>query len=194
MGGGSSDAAAALKILNLMIQKPLGVSRLKEIGKRIGSDVPFFFESPAALISGSGETVKTVESPRVMNFVIVQPDIEISTADAYRWVDESGITKDGFKRSEDLKAVYYGQLSGFNKFNNDFTAVLCERYASFENIIRLLYENGAVYSNITGSGSAVYGLFESVKMAENAEKMLKNRYKFVQKIKSLDRIPNAILE
>lgn len=194
MGGGSSDAAAALKALNELFDRPLPFEILKDIAKRTGSDVPFFLSGPAVLAGGKGGKIKRLFNPRALNFVVVRPEIDISTSLAYGWLDESDLTVNSFMDSDNISGIYYGDLKGYNRFYNSFTDILCEKYEIFSNTLSLLNESGAVYSNITGSGSAVFGLYNSEGEAEYAQKKLKNSYKFVQKINSLDRIPIAILE
>lgn len=193
LGGGSSDAAAALKIMNFMFDTDFDDIHLAEIGSRIGSDVPFFLTAPAAFISGRGEKVKGIEAVE-HDFVLIHPQVEISTAEAYAWLDSSVVKRAAFLSEERICEVYKGDCSAYNEFSNDFSYELNERFNVFPEIDSALKQQGAVYSSITGSGSAVFGLFESAAEAENAQKNLQNKYKFVQKIKSLDRIPYAILE
>ena len=193
MGGGSSDAAAALKLMNLLFDTRYDDSRLADIGGRIGSDVPFFFDSPAALIGGRGESVNGIKAVG-LDLVAVHPGIGVSTGEAYRWVDELEEPRPDFISDERIIEIYNGNRDGYREFRNDFTGVLKQRYDVFGDIISDLEGEGAAYANVTGSGSAVFGLFESGAEAAKAEKNLQNRYKFVQKIKSLDRIPYAILE
>ena len=193
LGGGSSDAAAALAMINLMSGTPFTTDELSVIGSKIGSDVPFFLNGPAAVISSRGEDIKNTEA-RILNFILVLPDINVSTADAYRWIDESKTKESVFLSFDEIIDIYKGDLKGFSKFKNDFTDVLVEKNNVFSKVIDDIYSAGAVFGNVTGSGSAVFGLFENEESTRNAEKKLQNRYKFVQKIKSLDRIPYAILE
>ena len=194
MGGGSSDAAAALMGLNQLMGEPLSDKDLRRIGCSLGSDVPFFLGTPAVIAGGRGEVIHRNLTPRVLDFLVIYPEIKISTAEAYRWVDESASVRNAFADCDELSDIYEGELTGFNAYTNDFAEVLCGRFSEFNTVLKELNDCGAVFSNITGSGSAVFGLFENTKAAEEAEKKLKNSYKFVQKIKSLDRIPIAILE
>lgn len=169
-------------------------AELAVIAAQIGSDVPFFLSSPAAVISGRGEQINRMQNERVLNFVLINPGIDISTAEAYRWIDDS-IERDAtFLSDEKIIGIFKDGLNGYRGFKNDFYGVLETRFDVFSHLTDELYKAGAVYSNVTGSGSAVFGLFESLKDAEKAENKLQNRFKFVQKIKSLDRIPYAILE
>ena len=193
LGGGSSDAAAALKILNLLFETGFSNKQLEKIGSRLGSDIPFFFNGPAALIGGRGDVIKGIE-PRRNDFLLINPEVEISTADAYRWVDNSPGRKPRFLTEERMLEIYTGNTDDWCNFTNDFSPVLKERYNIFSDIEDSLSGAGAVYRSITGSGSAVFGLFRGALEVKEAEKTLQNEYKFVQKIKSLDRIPYAILE
>lgn len=193
LGGGSSDAAAALKSMNMLFNVFSEVE-LAVIAAQTGSDVPFFLSFPAALIGGRGEQIKRLNNARELYFVLINPGVDISTADAYGWIDSCGYRDTVFLSDELISGVYNGSLSGYRMFINDFADVLEARFDIFSAMIDELYKSGAVYSNVTGSGSAVFGMFESLKEAETAENKLKNRYKFVQRIKSLDRIPYAILK
>ncbi len=194
LGGGSSDAAAALTALNMLFEYPLSDDELIETGARAGSDVPFFLSSAAAVVSGRGDEVEPVTDIRTLDFVVVNPGIEVSTSEAYAWLDKQELKRAGFKTGNEISRIFNGDLKGFAEYTNDFGVELEKRYPVFNEVFDQLYENGAVYCNVSGSGSAVYGLFENENTAGFAAKSLENRYKFVQKIKSLDRIPYAILE
>ena len=193
LGGGSSDAAAALRILNLLCETGFNDDELADMGSRIGSDVPFFIKYPAAVIGGRGEKIKGIEAEK-LDFILLQPDVEVSTKEAYGWVDENRKDVPPFMSQERIIEIYRGKEEEWRHFGNDFSAALKNRYDIFLQMEKSLNDLGAVFCSVTGSGSAVFGLFKSSSDAENAEKTLQNRYKFVQKIKSLDRIPNAILK
>jgi len=194
MGGGSSDAAFALSGLNSLFETGLTRGQLCSMGAGLGSDVPFFLSGPAAVVTGRGEYVNEIENPKILHFVIINPELRVSTADAYRWIDESENSEADFLENEQINRIYHSGIEHAADFCNDFTPVLIERYPAFGVAINDLKNAGAAYSNVTGSGSVVFGLFFSQKEAENACNALKSRYKFVRKIKSLDRIPYAILK
>ena len=194
LGGGSSDAAAVLKAMNLLTEGYFNSDELAGIAGRIGSDVPFFLTSPAALIGGRGERIKEMTQARKQSYVIIHPEIGISTAEAYGWLDSDGSCRKTFYTDDEIIGIYQEDISGYGRFFNDFSKVLHDRYTEFDKAVSSLYKYGAQYSSVTGSGSAVFGLFGSCEDAENAEKQLQNEYKFAQKINSLDRIPYAILE
>ncbi len=194
LGGGSSDAAAAIRAMDMLYDTNLGTERMLSIAEKIGSDVPFFISAPAAVIEGRGEKITPLNKYKELNLVVVQPDVKISTGEAYGWIDLLNRKQISFLENEKITDLYLGDLSGYSGFRNDFETVLFKRFDVFERIIGSLREAGAARGGVTGSGSAVYGVFESPEMAENARKSLVNEHKFVQKIKSLDRIPYAILE
>ncbi|MBI9106922.1 MAG: 4-(cytidine 5'-diphospho)-2-C-methyl-D-erythritol kinase [Spirochaetales bacterium] len=194
MGGGSSDAACVLTGLNLLFETGFTVNQLCSMGEKLGSDIPFFLTGPAAVVKGRGEDVSEILNPRVLHFVVINPEIRVSTPEAYSWVDQSAEDETVFLDDEQMSRIYNADLEQFAGFQNDFAPVLAGRYPVFGRVIDELEAAGAVYSNVTGSGSVVFGLFTGRKSAGKAYETLKTKYKYVQKIKSLDRIPYAILE
>ncbi len=194
MGGGSSDAAAVLKALNYLEGNPLRLEQLMEIGAGLGSDIPLFFSSPYSLIKGRGENVKALDFKGIYNILVIQPDVQISTGGAYSKLARTAEYPELFLPDETMIKVLPAAGLYRTSFCNDFLAAVSDGNDIFSNIISNLYAQGACYSNLTGSGSVVFGLFDCEKNAEKAYKALKCEYKFVQKIKSLDRIPYAILE
>src|SRR6056297_4138164 len=88
LGGGSSDAAAMLRLLQLIHPIKLERSRLLRIAAELGSDVPFFLHSSSALVEGRGEIIKAIETPAAWNCVVVKPDIDVATGEAYALLDE----------------------------------------------------------------------------------------------------------
>ena len=193
LGGGSSDAAAVLKGMNELYQTGFSLKQLSEISEKIGSDVPFFLYAPAAIVEGRGEIVKNVENPEILNIVVVKPDFPVSTGSAYKLVDEYGL-KSNFLDDKEILSIYHSRGLSKEDFSNDFDIVLSKKIDTFNLIKNCLYQSGAYFSSITGSGSVVFGLYREEKNAEKAAEQLKKQYNFVQKIKSLDRIPYAILE
>lgn len=153
-----------------------------------------FLSAPAAVVAGRGEHVERLQKPRELYFVILNPEYSVSTADAYRWLDEASGCRPAFISRDEIIRIYSGDLIDFDTFQNDFTPVLAGRYPVYSKAIEDLKNAGALYSNVTGSGSMVFGLFRGPEEAEIAFKSLKSKYNYAQKIKSLDRIPYAILE
>ncbi len=171
LGGGSSDAAATLRLLAEGWRLDASDEALREIAAAIGSDVPFFLLSePAAYATGRGEKLEPLTDaagdPYGLPFalVVVAPEEQVATAEAYGWVtpnDENRPDLRAVVRSNDL-ARWRAELV------NDFEAPVLERHPSIRAAKGLLAEAGAGYAALSGSGSAVFGVFESGAAAEAA--------------------------
>lgn len=199
LGGGSSDAAAMLKCLDLASvrsgRKPLGPKGLKKIAESLGSDVPFFLEGPAALGEGRGEKLTLISLPREYPLVLVRPDPDIATGEAYDYLDKSKNRSDPDPAAEDLVRSFSEETPdtwGTLGFYNSFTPVMCVKYPEIESLIDDLYQKGSAYANMSGSGSAVYGVFLEKKTAEEAAENLKKMRKKVWKLKMLASAPEAV--
>lgn len=175
LGGGSADAAFTLLALNTLFSLGLSKDHLAEIAGRIGADCPFFIYNTPMLAEGTGTTLSHLDVPKVkgISLLIIKPDIHISTARAY-----SGVTPGQPKVpiteiiADDIE-LWKGNLV------NDFEESLKCDYPEFEEIKHSLYNHGAIYASLSGSGSAVYGMFRDVKMAENARKMFEGMSTFI---------------
>lgn len=157
LGGGSSDAAAVLRGLCTLWDLELGNKELQNLALSIGSDVPFFLDARPSIGRRRGEVLEdsglTCESFPYWILVVV-PDLHISTVTAYARVqaEESG--------RPDLTALLAGDISFWkNHLINDFERRTFDLYPQLGEIKRRLYEAGAMYASMSGSGSALYGLF-----------------------------------
>ena len=112
LGGGSSDAAAVLRGLNSLFGYPLSSVQLHELAAGLGSDVPFFLHGPAALMSGRGEKLQDLVPRDDFLLVLVYPDLSVSTAAAYRWLDEDEGRDRRSSLPEDLKIQFEETASG----------------------------------------------------------------------------------
>lgn len=156
LGGGSSDAAAALVGLARLWQPDIAVADLVALGKQLGADVPFFFAGGTALGSGRGDEIEPLADLPPIGVLLVFPSFEISTADAYRWVDEEReqvgqVGQAGLAR---------GRRIGEIEIANDFEPVVAARHPQVTAIVTDLLETGAAAAAMTGSGSTLFGLFE----------------------------------
>ncbi len=181
LGGGSSDAAYVLYNINKINDFPLDNNQIMKIAEKNGSDIPFFLKAVTALVKGRGEEIYPVKADLTDFFlVLVCPDFKISTKDAYNLFDSR---KSSEYESFELTVSEISQLLEKDPkewgFFNSFTPVLTEENKVFEDIFLELNNSGCRYCNITGSGSAVYGIFSSIKDAENAVNKLKNKFPFV---------------
>jgi 4-diphosphocytidyl-2-C-methyl-D-erythritol kinase len=158
LGGGSSDAAAVLLALNALTGRPLPLNRLCELGASLGSDVPFFLLGGAAVGIGRGtELFPLPDSPSQFGLLAV-PDVAVSTAGAYAALSPRLTTK-----SQENKIVSFQSLvwdrGVSNSGCNDFEAVVFERHRRLARLKRRLLDAGASTALMTGSGSAIFGLF-----------------------------------
>ncbi|MBR1766474.1 MAG: 4-(cytidine 5'-diphospho)-2-C-methyl-D-erythritol kinase [Bacteroidales bacterium] len=160
LGGGSSDAAFTLKLLN---QKYLGLSDpiLTEHAKQLGADCPFFIRNRVAYATGIGDNLKRLRgfSLRGYRIVIEMPEGEhISTKEAYQNLDTSLFN---IPRPDLCKAVKQPVEEWRNLIINDFEASVFPAHPAVANLKEDMYRRGAVYASMSGSGAAVFGIFPS---------------------------------
>ncbi len=191
LGGGSSDAAAALRILNRKIPG-LETSDLEEIAGELGSDVPYCLQGGLAICEERGELIEQV--PGRLDYYIVAANcgIHIDTGWAYRQLERENkriIHQEEHERKKELirKAATEGKIAIIkDHLKNDFQ----EKVFEFHRDVAIIYENmirmKAEYATMTGSGSTVLGLFNDRATAEKAAEFLKKRVPFtiVSKIMS----------
>jgi len=187
LGGGSSDAAAALLALNKLAAFPCRREDLLEMAAFLGSDVPFFiYETPAARVTGRGERILPLDAPKLF-LVLVSPGFSSDTSAAYKLFDEE---KRIYKPSNDdigelLKEGVFDEKV-YSHFTNDFLSVFPEPEKSIYNeIIAKLRESGAQYANLSGSGSACFGVFADREQARKAADVLRGKWRFVQDCSTL---------
>lgn len=154
LGGGSSDASSLLIGLNCLFNLDLNVSQLSRLSALIGSDCPFFIENRPSLVSGRGEIIQPIDERLQDHYLLVaHPGFAISTKDAFEGIKPK-------KRAIDLLPVYQGPMTEWKQgLGNDFEDGIFNRHPELRKIKETLYAMGAVYASLTGSGSAVYGLF-----------------------------------
>lgn len=154
LGGGSSDAATILKSLNRHLYLEISDEKLKEISLELGSDCPFFIESNPAFAEGRGELLTPVKPlPEGLHILLVNPGIHINTREAYSYCTPK-------QPDTNLKELYILDISEWkNLIINDFEELIFKKHPQIAAIKKKLYEMGAVYSSMSGSGSIVYGIF-----------------------------------
>jgi len=178
LGGGSSDAAAVLMALNRLLFGEMADERLLSIAARIGADVPFFLYRRPCAARGIGEILTPVEIPDSITALVVVPRFPINTAGAYKAFDDaaydagpeidfSPMLKKLIKSPENVRKSVY----------NDFEPVLFPIYPKLQEIKNRIYAENPLYASLSGSGSAVYGLFKSDKTAQNAAKSFSGAFR-----------------
>ena len=155
LGGGSSDASEILKLLNRLFDLKISKNKLEEYALILGSDCPFFIENKVAIAEGRGEKLKTT-SLNLKNWylVLVNPNIHVSTKEAYAGIKPEALTFDLEKTLLETPVENWEGL-----ISNQFEGHILENYPEIKNVKETLYRQGASYASMTGSGSTVYALF-----------------------------------
>lgn len=175
LGGGSSDAAAVLRGLRALYAPNMTDTRLEKMAENLGSDVPFFIRGGTALATGRGEKLEALPKMPQCWLVIVKPEESHSTAAMYAAID-SAESRSGSDSRIVLEGLNSGDLAKIAAgLSNDFQQVLPEGSA-IPAIVETLRQQGALNAQMTGSGSAVFGLFHRREDAEVAASVLKEDY------------------
>lgn len=154
LGGGSSDGAFMLKLLNRMFELKLDSVRLKGYAVRLGADCPFFVDNMPAFATGIGDTLTPVGMDlSSYRLVIVKPPVAVNTGMAYKSIVPLIPAKSVTEIVSQPVETWRGELS------NDFEKPVFEMFPEIMDVRDKLYEKGAVYAAMSGSGSAVFGLF-----------------------------------
>lgn len=162
LGGGSADGAFTLKLLNQLNKLNLSNQQLENYAKKLGSDCAFFIENKPKYCIEKGDVFEDINLNLSGKYlVLINPNIHISTAEAYANVKPQKPTKN-------LKEIIKQPIETWKELViNDFEKSLFPKYPIIENIKQKLYDLGVHYASMTGSGSTVYGLFET---EQNLEK------------------------
>ncbi len=155
LGGGSSDAAFTLKCLDSIFNLGLSAGQLKDYAAQIGSDCAFFIENVSAIAKSRGEVLESADlSLKGKYIVIVCPDINVSSKQAFAGINPKPYT-------EDIKKVLPATGLWKEQLHNQFEDTIFHLHPVLGTIKNLLYEKGAFYASMSGSGSAVFGIFEN---------------------------------
>ena len=188
LGGGSSDASSFIQSLDNLFGTKLDFSSLNQLAGKVGSDVFFFthalnadgrkryshFEPYAAYVEGRGELVRQIECRNDFSVVLVLPGVSVSTKTAYGLVDRE-MEKCGFIQGENPESIYRKKICDWN-FVNDFTVPVAREYVQVASALEKLKKSGAVFADMSGSGSTVFGVFDDKSDALKAKKMLEREY------------------
>jgi 4-diphosphocytidyl-2-C-methyl-D-erythritol kinase len=162
LGGGSSDGAFTLNILNELFELKIDIKKLKEYALELGSDCPFFIENKPAIATGRGEHLKIIDLDlKGYHLALHNPGIHISTQEAYSGVVPS-------HPSNSIESILHQSISDWkDKLFNDFEASIFRNHPGVKLVKDEMYEAGALYSSMTGSGSTVYGIFDKLPPENN---------------------------
>jgi 4-diphosphocytidyl-2-C-methyl-D-erythritol kinase len=154
LGGGSADAAFTLKMVNDFFSLHINNDELKHYAAQLGADCPFFIDNKPAFATGTGDELQTINLDlSEYKIVILKPAFSVSTLEAYKNIQP---------KQPDFNLAELTQLpleEWKNRVVNDFEKSVFPNYPQIKNLKEKLYKLGAVYASMSGSGSAVFGLF-----------------------------------
>jgi 4-diphosphocytidyl-2-C-methyl-D-erythritol kinase len=157
LGGGSSDAVSMIKMLNRIFSLETNEEQLIEYAGRLGSDCPFFFKNTPQYASEKGDKLEPVNlSLSGYYLFLIIPDIQISTRFAYQGVTPK---KSDFSLKKCIEETPVKEWK--NHIKNDFEEHIFEHHTGLKKLKDMLYDSGAVFASMSGSGAAIYGIFES---------------------------------
>jgi len=161
LGGGSADAAATIMGCNVLFNLGLSKQEMAVLGLKLGSDIPFFFSSGQALISGRGEIIKESTFPIDYHLVLVNPNISVSTASSYS-VLKRGLTN--FKNPFNLAPCRTVEelVEQLRLCGNDFEEVHLKSFEVLQRIKDELLQLGALLVRMSGSGPTMFGIFKDL--------------------------------
>ena len=162
LGGGSSDAACMIKLLNDKFSLGLSTERMEEYAVKLGADCAFFIRNKPVFATGIGNLFEPVElSLKGYHIILIKPDIFVSTRDAFAEIKP-------VRPAVSLKEIVKQPMETWkNSMKNDFEDSVFKKFPEIAAIKDELYDLGAVYAAMSGSGSSVYGIFKAP--VENVE-------------------------
>lgn len=159
LGGGSSDAAFMIRLLDERFRLNIGNPEMEKYAARLGADCAFFIEAEPAYAEGIGDKLMTVDGPKGnLNgyyLAIVKPDIAVSTKEAYAAITPTATSKSCREIVRQPIETWKEELV------NDFEAPIFKLHPELAEIKEKLYQQGAKYAAMSGSGSALFGIFET---------------------------------
>lgn len=173
MGGGSSDAAAIIKLLKTLAGDSSDFYA-ERTALELGADIPFLLRGGTARMEGIGEQLTQLEGDLpVWHYLLIKPDYAIATKDAYAAVDRSDYMNERFDQERFIRAMYASHAEGMQFYGgNDFLPVISET-ADLSMWKRKLLETGPLLADLSGSGSTLFAAYETQKGAESARLALK---------------------
>jgi 4-diphosphocytidyl-2-C-methyl-D-erythritol kinase len=175
LGGGSSDCAVALMGFARLWGIRLSIAELVDMGTQLGSDVPFFFYGGTAIGTGRGTAIQDCAQFEEKHMLIVTPDVDVSTAAAFKLLDAPRLTKSRAKRILKL-CCQEGQTSDSQQKQpvNDFERVVFDLEPEIRRVKEKLIECGANQVMLSGSGASVFGIFENEETRQATLKALQD--------------------
>ncbi len=165
LGGGSSDAAFMIKLLDKLFKLNLTSEKILELTKSIGADCSFFIRNKPAFVSGIGDKLEDINNFSLKNhkIILVKPDINLNTGKIYSLVEPK-------EKKFDLKNLFNIPIKEWkNMVFNDFEKVIFRQYPQIADLKQDLYKKGALFASMSGSGSSVFGIFNKNTIIEKKD-------------------------
>lgn len=155
LGGGSADAAFMLKLLDQLFELHLSTTQLEQLAVQLGADCAFFIQNQPTFATGIGDKFSPIQlSLKGYQIIIIKPNVFVSTKEAFAHIHPQ-------RPTVSIVDILQAPISEWRQYLvNDFEASIFPQHPQIEAIKRLLYDNGAEYASMSGSGSSVYGLFK----------------------------------
>lgn len=164
LGGGSGNAAGTLQVLNQLYHQPLSDQQIHQIGLQLGADVPFFLNPQPSEVRGVGEKITALRNYPSLYLLVIKPSVSIPTASAYRNCRPRPMT------------ATIGPLTTISEviqnLHNQFEETVFEDFPQLEQIRNILSEYGVLGALVSGSGSAIFGIFATQKLQKKAAEQL----------------------
>jgi len=173
LGGGSSDAAATLLGLNEFFNLGITLTKLNQLALQLGSDVPFFINSKPSIGYSRGEILTQTETQITNPILIINPGIHIATKEAFANISPK-VNKFDYNYFLNTEEPNYNFLQ--ENLTNDFESYVMEKHPEIQEIKKMLIKADALFSLMTGTGSTVYGIFDSFEKAQSLSNNLPEEY------------------
>jgi len=155
LGGGSADAASCILGLNKIFNLKITEEKISTIASKLGADCAFFIKNKPVFAEGVGDQFTPIEvNLKGKHFVVIYPNIHVSTPEAYKHVKPRGVGKSIKEILKQPVKSWKGELI------NDFEYSVFQQYPFIQEVKNELYSNGALYASLSGSGSTVFGVFD----------------------------------
>jgi 4-diphosphocytidyl-2-C-methyl-D-erythritol kinase len=180
LGGGSSDAAFTLVMLNKIFNLGIQTKTLQSLAAKLGADCAFFIENIAAFATGIGDQLSPLPLNPLLKYklLLVKPDEFVSTAEAYR--DITPRSQRTHSEPIDLRKALDNDINLWkNTIVNDFENSVFPKHPRLKKIKSELYDAGALYAAMSGSGATIYGIFQNNNDIDNLKNLFNNDNNFV---------------
>ena len=162
LGGGSADSAALIRMLNSFLDLKLSKMEMINLGSEIGSDIPACIISKPLIAYGRGEKIIELDYNNIYNLLIIYPSINISTKEIFNLINTRDFKEKNLVETKDWIEKNSGtdSYNFFKKFSNDLQNIAIRNYPIISDILNSLNKKNAIFSAMTGSGSACFGIFD----------------------------------